>query len=89
MTADDNEIIYCPSVDICAWCTDCECDGIGCITSLDPNDSDDHGAIDHLHAVIRAGKVQLQANAVLAKAEVRWAPVTSRAATDSTEDPTP
>lgn len=66
----DNEV-YCPSVDICAWCEDSECDGIGCIASLDANDEDDQDDIDELHAVIRAGKVQRQAARILAKAENR------------------
>ena len=70
MSDDDNEI-YVPSVDVCAWCGDSECDGIGCIASLDPNDNDDHDAISHLHEVIRAGKIWLQADAILARAENR------------------
>ena len=69
-TDDDNEL-YCSSPDVCAWCTDSECDGIGCIASLDPNEPLDHDDIDELHAVIRAGKVWRQASRILAKAENR------------------
>lgn len=32
--------IWCPSIDVCAICADSECDGIGCISDLDPNDPD-------------------------------------------------
>ncbi len=67
---DDNEI-YVPSVDVCAWCADSECGGIGCITSLDPNDPDDLTEVEHLHEVMRAGKVWLQADRILARAENR------------------
>jgi len=67
---DDNEI-YVPSIDVCAWCGDVYCGGIHCIAELDPDDPKDAEAIEVLQAVIRAGKVQIQANAVLARAENR------------------
>lgn len=67
---DDNEI-YCPSVDVCAWCTDVYCDGVGCIASLDPNDPADQDQIGRLHATIRAGLIWTQADRILARAENR------------------
>lgn len=45
-----------PSVDICAFCTDSECDGIACIASLDPDNDEDHDAINELHDLIRKGR---------------------------------
>lgn len=44
-----------PSVDVCSFCSDSECDGIGCIAGLDPDDLDDQGLIEQLHDLIRAG----------------------------------
>lgn len=44
-----------PSVDVCAFCADSECDGIGCITDLDPDDLDQQGLIEQLHELLRAG----------------------------------
>lgn len=44
-----------PSVDVCSFCADPECDGIGCIASLDSNESADHDTIEELHDLIRAG----------------------------------
>lgn len=70
MSAFDGEI-YCPSVDVCAWCGDSECDGIGCIASLDPDNSADHEAIEQLHEYLRAGRIFVQANQALAQAENR------------------
>jgi hypothetical protein len=67
---DYNEV-YVPSVDVCAWCGDCECDGVGCIAAIDPNDPEQHNALDELHQTIRAGKVWLQADKILARAEHR------------------
>lgn len=65
----DDDDIYCPSVDVCAWCSDSECDGIGCIASIDPND--DIAQFERLHATLRAGHILIQANQVLARAENR------------------
>lgn len=45
-----------PSVDVCGFCGDSECDGIGCIASLDPNDERDLPAIENLHALLREGR---------------------------------
>ena len=50
------EEAWVPSVDICAFCTDSECDGIACIASLDPNDDVHHDAIEELHDLIRKGR---------------------------------
>lgn len=44
-----------PSVDVCGFCWDSECDGIGCIANLDPDCADDHPKIERLHALLRAG----------------------------------
>ena len=44
-----------PSVDVCAFCADSECDGLGCIASLDADDQNDRDAIEQLHDLIRAG----------------------------------
>jgi hypothetical protein len=63
--------IYVPSVDVCAWCGDCYCDGIGCIADIDPNTDEGIAALDELHACIRAGKVWRQADRILARAENR------------------
>lgn len=70
MRRDTNEV-YCPSIDVCAFCSDSECDGIACIASLDPDNQDDHETIERLHALLRAGTVFIQANEVLASAENR------------------
>ncbi len=45
-----------PSVDICAFCTDSECDGIGCIATLDVDDTDDAERLMELHDLIRKGR---------------------------------
>ncbi len=58
-----------PSIDVCAWCSDSECDGIGCIASLDPDDLSDQPAIEQLHAWIRRGRYFEQVERVLAEAE--------------------
>lgn len=68
--ADDNEI-FVPSIDVCAWCGDPYCSGVGCIADLDPDDPTDIRTIERLQDTIRAGRVQIQANAVLARAENR------------------
>lgn len=43
-------------VDACCHCGDIECDGIGCIANLDPDDEADHPAIEELHALLREGQ---------------------------------
>ena len=68
--SDDNEL-YLPSVDVCGWCSDSECDGVGCIAKLDPNNENDHPAIEDLHSLLRAGRAFLAANEALAHAENR------------------
>jgi hypothetical protein len=68
--ADDE--VNCPSVDVCGWCGDGECDGIACIARLDPDDQSDHEEIELLHAHLRAGRVFLQSTHVLARQENRW-----------------
>jgi hypothetical protein len=78
MAAYDPDDFYCPSVDVCAWCSDMECDGIGCIARLDPHDLEDQPLIEELHATLRAGRVFINANVLLALAENRdawnWTP---------------
>ena len=61
----------CPSTDDCAWCGDSECNGIGCIASLDPNNLDDHDSIDRLHAWLRRGQLAMQMERFLAAQENR------------------
>lgn len=63
--------IYCPSVDGCCFCGDCECDGIACIAALDPDDENDHEAIGQLHAWLRRGRLWEQAENFLAVQENR------------------
>ncbi len=73
MSIDDEDYteLSCPSIDVCAWCGDSECDGIGCIAALNPDDADDHEAIESLHAYIRRGKLAWQAEQFLAEQENR------------------
>ena len=47
---------YINSVDSCCHCGDCECDGIGCIASLSPDDREDDDDIENLHEMLRAGQ---------------------------------
>lgn len=68
---DDLGELYCPSVDTCAWCGDGECDGIGCIASLDPDSIGDHDDIARLHAEIRRGRLAMQVERFLANQENR------------------
>lgn len=73
----DPEDFGVPSVDVCGFCGDSECDGIGCIASLNPNDEDDHPAIEQLHGWIRAGRAWEKAELTLAISENRsheWRP---------------
>lgn len=69
-----DRVLYGPSVDVCAWCGDSECDGIGCIAALDPDDTRDHPAIEQLHAWIRRGRFAEQVERVLAQCENRPVP---------------
>ena len=66
--------LFGPSIDVCGWCGDSECDGIGCIASLDPNDVNDHPAIEQLHAWIRRGRYFEFAERTLAADENRPEP---------------
>lgn len=66
-----DEAPYCPSVDVCGWCGDSECDGIACIASLDPDNPEDHDAIEQLHAWLRRGNLAEQMERALARAENR------------------
>lgn len=52
-----NVEMYCPSVDVCGWCGDSECDGIACIAALNPDDPNDHDAIERLHSWLRRGQL--------------------------------
>lgn len=72
------EEIYCPSVDVCAWCSDSECGGISCIADLNPDDPDDHDAIERLHSWLRRGSLAEQMEAVLADAEHRLSATSQR-----------
>ena len=66
----DNEL-YCPSVDVCGWCGDSECDGIGCIASLDPDNEEHRDEIERLHGWLRRGQLAEQLEAFLARQENR------------------
>jgi len=63
--------INCPSIDVCAWCGDSECDGIGCIAGLDPEREEDREVIENLQDHIRAGAIFIAGNQALAEAEKR------------------
>lgn len=63
--------LWCPSVDVCAFCSDSECDGIGCVAALDPDDEDDQPYIEQIQAWVRLGRIQEQANTFLAVVENR------------------
>lgn len=69
--SDDDYYMHCPSVDVCAWCEHMECDGIGCIAGLEPNDPADHDDIERLHAWLRRGQLAEQVERRLAEAENR------------------
>ena len=61
-----------PSVDVCAICSDSECDGVGCICGLDPNDESDIPRLERLQSLVRWGQAWEQANQLIAYAEGRW-----------------
>lgn len=70
MTADPidalrDEHAHVTSCDGCCHCGDGECDGIGCIAVLDPDDERDHDAIDNLHALLREGQAWRVMRAVI------------------------
>lgn len=71
---DEDRELYGPSIDVCAFCGDCECDGIACIAHLDPDDEAHHPAIERLHAWIRRGRHFEQVERVLAAEENRRVP---------------
>lgn len=52
----DPEEAYIPSVDVCAFCGDSECDGLGCLVNLDPNDLRDQRQLERLHDLLRFGR---------------------------------
>jgi hypothetical protein len=52
-----------PSVDVCAFCWDSECDGVCCISNLDPDDLDHHPQLERLQDLLRAGRALLAAPA--------------------------
>lgn len=63
---------YITSVDGCCFCGDCECDGVGCIASIDPDAAGAGGPGDHdydelgrLHEELRAGQAWRVFQAVL------------------------
>jgi hypothetical protein len=62
---------FCPSIDVCAFCGDSECDGIACVAGLDPNNASDQEEIEKLQNMLRAGLLFIQANDALAIAENR------------------
>lgn len=64
-------LVFVPSIDVCAICSDSECDGISCISDLNPDDEEDREMLEQLQAWIRAGRAFDIATAVLAEAENR------------------
>lgn len=63
--------VWIPFVDVCAICSDSECDGISCVAHLDPDDEADAERIDHLQRLARAGMAWIAVGRVLAHAEHR------------------
>lgn len=63
--------LWCPSIDVCAICSDSECDGIGCMFGLCPDIEDDRELLEQLQTWVRLGRIQEQANAFLAIVENR------------------
>lgn len=56
-----DEYAYITSVDICCFCGDSECDGIGCIAGIDPDaagagDNWHYKRLDELHSLLRQGQ---------------------------------
>jgi hypothetical protein len=70
----EEELWWCPSVDVCAWCVDPECDGISCIAGLDVDALVDRDAIEQLHDWLRRGRLAEQADRIRARAENRTWP---------------
>jgi hypothetical protein len=71
MTAPDDDLCWMPSIDVCAICSDSECDGVGCYAGLDPDNPEDQETIERVQALVRAGRALAVANDVLARAENR------------------
>lgn len=65
--------LWCPSVDVCGFCGDSECDGISCISGLNPDDPEpgDYDTINQLHGWLRRGRLAEQVERCLAEAENR------------------
>ena len=59
---------FVPSVDVCGICGDCYCDGISCVSSLDPDDLKDQEAIEQLQTWVRAGRALLVATDLMVSA---------------------
>lgn len=65
----NDEHCWITSCDVCCYCGDSECDGIGCIANLDPNEERDHEAIERLHDLLREGQAWRAMKAVLEAGE--------------------
>lgn len=63
------EHCYITSVDGCCHCGDCECDGIGCIAGIDPDDGEDYDALENLHTLLREGQAWRVMQAILQAGE--------------------
>ncbi len=63
--------MYCPSIDVCAICSDSECDGISCLFGLCPDIDNDRELLEQVQTWVRLGRIQEQANAFLAVVENR------------------
>ena len=59
---------FVPSVDVCGICGNCYCDGISCISNLDPDSEDDQPAIEQVQTWVRAGRALLVATDLLTSA---------------------
>ena len=64
--------IYVPPVDVCAICGEVYCDGIACVSDINPDDEADHPRLERLQDLVRAGKAWQKAALTLAHAEGRW-----------------
>ena len=71
MSAPTDTEMWCPSVDVCAFCGDVYCDGIACIAALDPNDPDDIPDVERLQGWLRRGRLSEQVDSYLAERENR------------------
>lgn len=65
MTNVNDEPLYLPSVDVCAICGDCYCDGIMCLSEIDTDKGVDLELLEQLQTWVRYGKAYEYAAAAL------------------------